>query len=98
MKKIIFILAAVLFSLQTTDINARPLSQTTQLTSTTALIELTAQDITNYLISNGYTVWEVWHITGTPNWGAYTTKRGVNYQTTVYTNNCSIIGHEDSPM
>lgn len=98
MKKIIFILAALFISLQSSDLTANSFSPADKLVSTQSATELNCQDITNYLVSRGYTVYSVWHIMGTANFGAYTMRKGINYETTVYTNYYSIFGNEDMPI
>ncbi len=100
MKKLIILLAASVLVLQGTA-NEKSVSVNTngQELLASKRGEITSQDITAYLVENGYYVQTTpVHISGTNNWYAYTSKGRSNYKTYVFTDGYSILGHEDIPI
>ncbi|MFL5754044.1 MAG: hypothetical protein ACJ76F_11600 [Bacteroidia bacterium] len=97
MKKLIFILAALSFSLETNTVNATPTVPATALNGS-AFIRITSEQVTTYLQCHGYVVFSVWATEDPKTWLAYTQLNGKNYQTMVYTDGVNIIGHEDMPI
>lgn len=67
-------------------------------TTNEAFASVSKYQVYQYLVANGYCVYDLTSVQGTENWVGHTYKGGVYYITTVHVKDSQIIDHEDIPM